>query len=187
MDKVEYGQLDFQTRYAERDAVVRATLRHPEAGELLLDGHVPVDLAWAGERWRLDDAPVDLMLTAFQLDLTLLATLAPETLRRSSGRVSLSLRIAGPRGAPHADGTIAIDADRLELVAAVVPTRTCASHRGARTALHYRMSPCRRRDAHRGGRHALAPGGATAVALRIASTTLRRASPSLRGVVSGEL
>jgi autotransporter translocation and assembly factor TamB len=170
VDKVAYGRLDFQARYAERDALVHATLHHPEAGELLLDGHVPVDLAWAGERRALGDVPVDLTLSASQLDLTLLATLAPGTLRRSSGRASVSLRITGPRDAPHADGTIAIDADRVELVAAGVPYTNVRIRLEARgTALHVTEMFAASGDGTLTGEGdiALARGETTAVALRL--------------------
>jgi autotransporter translocation and assembly factor TamB len=191
VDKVAYGQLDFQARYAERDAFVHATLRHPEAGELLLDGHVPVDLAWAGERRALDGAPVDLTLSASQLDLTLLATLAPETLRRTSGRASISLRITGPRSAPHADGTIAIDADKVELVDAGVPYSNVRIRIEARgTALHVtEMSAGSGNGTLTGeGDIALARGGTTAVALRLRLEeffAVRRAA--FEAAVSGEL
>ncbi len=191
VDTVEYGQLDFETRYAERDAVVRAALRHPEAGELLLDGHVPVDLAWAGERRRLDDAPLDLTLSASQLDLTLLATLAPETLRRSSGRASVSVRITGPRRGPRADGTIAIDAERIELVAAGVPYEHVRVRLEARgTSLHVAELSAVSGDGTLTGEGdiALAAAGTTAVALRLRLEdffAVRR--QALEAAVSGEL
>ena len=50
---VAYGTFDVDAGYAERDVRLHATLRHPQAGEVTVDGHVPADLAWAGP--RVDD------------------------------------------------------------------------------------------------------------------------------------
>jgi autotransporter translocation and assembly factor TamB len=190
VDKVAYGALTLGARYAERDAAVRVTLRHPKAGELLLDGHVPVDLAWAGERRRLDDAPLALTLSASELDLTLLATLAPDTVRRVSGRARVSLRITGPRSNPRAEGTIEVDAERIELVAAGVPYESVRVRLEARgSTLHVvEMSATSGKGTLTGaGDLAIAASGAT-VALRLQFAdffAVRR--QAFEGDVSGEL
>jgi translocation and assembly module TamB len=102
-------------------ADLRATLRHPEAGELRLDGSVPIDLGWSGVHPDLRTAPVDLRLHAARLDLTFLRALAPHELRQSAGRITLDVRIGGPRAAPRGDGHIALTDGRIEIAAVGVP------------------------------------------------------------------
>ncbi len=118
---VAYGAVRADLAYAERVAVVHATLDHPDAGQLHVDGRVPVDLAWAGPRPDLGGAPIDLAVRAARLDLAFLRVLAAGELRDAAGRVDVDLRVTGPRRAPVADGQVALDGGRLTLAAAGVP------------------------------------------------------------------
>jgi translocation and assembly module TamB len=121
VDSVEYGTLSLTARYAARTATLHAALRHPQAGTLALDGDVPIDLAWQGARRDTAAMPVDLTLRAERLDLTFLRTFAPGQIRQCGGRLSVDLRLRGPRAALIAEGTVALDEGRLELAAAGVP------------------------------------------------------------------
>jgi autotransporter translocation and assembly factor TamB len=114
---VPLGTLHATTRYADRRVHVDATLRHPQAGALDVAGTLPVDLAWAGARADLADAPLALDVTADRLDLTVLAALAPRTVTSSAGRLTVDLHVAGTRAAPRATGTVALDDGTLALAA----------------------------------------------------------------------
>src|SRR5438105_2372411 len=61
---IAYGVVAVDARYVERVAHLHASLRHPQAGELLVDGDVPVDLAWAGERRDVSGAPLSVTARA---------------------------------------------------------------------------------------------------------------------------
>jgi autotransporter translocation and assembly factor TamB len=121
VEEIPYGRLDATLAYADASATLRADLDHPGAGMLHLEGRVPVDLAWAGPRRDLRDAPVALAARADALDLTFLRSLAPRELRATGGVLSLDLRLSGPWTALAADGTLRVDGGRLELAAAGLP------------------------------------------------------------------
>ena len=118
---VAYGVLDVDARYADAAARLHASLRHPQAGEVRIEGVVPVDLAWQGRRRDLADAPMSLSAKADRLDMTLLHALAPRTLRSSAGRLTFELTVTGSRAAPRTEGQVAVDGGRIELLAAGVP------------------------------------------------------------------
>jgi translocation and assembly module TamB len=82
---------------------------------------VPVDLAWAGPRRDLQNAPVALAARADALDLTFIRSLAPQELRATGGVLALDLRISGTWAALVADGSLRVDGGRLELAAAGLP------------------------------------------------------------------
>jgi autotransporter translocation and assembly factor TamB len=118
---VSYGVFTLDGRYAGTTAQLDGTLRHPQAGELHVDGTVPVDLAWSGPRRSLDQAPVALTARADHLDLTILHALAPRTLASSAGRLSLAVTVAGPRAAPRLEGELGVDGGTVQLVPAGIP------------------------------------------------------------------
>jgi autotransporter translocation and assembly factor TamB len=113
---VKYGTLTADAGYLERVVTLRATLRTPRAGEVDIDGKVPVDLAWSGPRADTSGAPLDLRVHSAGLDVAFLPVLIPHTIRKATGALSADVRVAGPRSAPNADGQIAYDGD-LELAA----------------------------------------------------------------------
>jgi translocation and assembly module TamB len=117
IDDVSYGKLTADVRYEPRVAHVTGALRHPEAGEVRLRGDVPMDLAWSGTRQDMTNAPIDLTIEAERLDLRFVRGLAPSVLRASDGRLTLSLRLTGPRSAPLAHGNIALRGGRLDVAA----------------------------------------------------------------------
>jgi translocation and assembly module TamB len=117
LDDVAYGTVTADARYAPRAVSLDAALRHPAAGELRLRGDVPVDLAWAGARRDVSGEPVALTLEAERLDLRFVRGLAPAQLRASEGRLTLALRITGPRAAPRAFGDVTLRGGRVELAA----------------------------------------------------------------------
>jgi translocation and assembly module TamB len=114
---VAYGNLDLRGDYRDRRAKLAATLRHPDAGALSLDGTVPVDLAWAGPHPDVGGAPLSLALRAQGLDLTFVHALAPWTIKRTAGRLDVDLAATGTRAAPRIRGDVALDDATLELAA----------------------------------------------------------------------
>ncbi len=121
IENVAYGGVELRGDYADRRLKVAATLRHPDAGMLSLDGVVPVDLAWAGAHPDLARAPLSLALRARALDLTFVRALAPWTIRRSAGRVDVDLGATGTRAAPQLRGNATLADGTLELVATGIP------------------------------------------------------------------
>jgi len=119
--KVAYGVIDMGARYADAAVAVEGALHHPKAGDVRVTGTVPVDLAWAGTRRNLDQAPVALTANADRLDLTILHALAPRTLSSSAGRLSVTATVSGPRAAPRLEGQLALDDGSIQLVAAGIP------------------------------------------------------------------
>ena len=117
IDEVSYGELTADVRYEPRVAHLTGALRHPEAGEIRLRGDVPMDLAWSGTREDMTNASLDLTLETERLDLRFVRGLAPGVLRASDGRLTLALRLTGPRSAPLASGNVALRNGRLELAA----------------------------------------------------------------------
>jgi autotransporter translocation and assembly factor TamB len=117
VDQIAYGDLELRGDYGDRRAKLAATLRHPEAGTLTLDGTVPVDLAWAGAHPDLGGAPLSLALRAKALDLTFVHALAPWTIKRTAGRLDVDLAATGTRAAPRLRGDAALDDGTLELAA----------------------------------------------------------------------
>src|SRR4029453_2597614 len=109
------GRADGSAACVGRRTKLAATLSHPKAGTLRLQGEVPVDLAWAGEHPSLANAPVDLRLTAERLDPTFLAALAPGAVKAASGRLDVDLRIDGPRSAPRPRGDVVLSDASLTL------------------------------------------------------------------------
>jgi autotransporter translocation and assembly factor TamB len=135
MEGVEYGEVRVEARHAELRTTVHAVLDHPQAGALRLDGSVPVDLAWSGPRRDLREAPVDLALRASRLDLTFLKVVLAGELRESAGRVSVDLRIDGPRAAPRLEGEMGLEGGRFTLAAAGVPWEEVSARLVARGGL----------------------------------------------------
>jgi autotransporter translocation and assembly factor TamB len=117
IDEVSYGTITADLRYDPRKMHVAGALRHPDAGEIRLRGDVPMDLAWAGRREDMQNAPIDLTVEAERLDLRFVRGLAPATLRSSDGRLTLALRLTGPRAAPRAFGDVTLRNGRIELTA----------------------------------------------------------------------
>jgi translocation and assembly module TamB len=167
---VPYGVVDLEARYASRSVRLHSTLRHPQAGSVTIDGDVPLNLAWAGPRPDLTDAPVTLTARAGDLDLTIVRALAPRTLRSAAGRLSLELHVSGPRSAPHAEGELAIDGGHVEVIGTGVPyddIRARVSARGTHvdvTELHARAGDG---TADVRGSADVAPGGASTLALAV--------------------
>ena len=191
VDPVDYGAVELAARYADRAATVHATLAHPAAGTLAVDGTVPIDLAWAGGHPDLAGAPLDLRVHAARLDLTFLTAVARGELRESAGRLGLDLRVTGPRRAPHLDGSLALDDGRLTLAAAGVPWEDVRLRVAAAegvlevTTLHARGGDGTLDGA---GRLGLTGGAAGAIGLRIAMDrffAVRR--PGYEATVSGAL
>jgi translocation and assembly module TamB len=116
IDEVSYGNVTAEMQYDPRAVHVTGALRHPEAGEIRLRGDVPIDLAWAGTRQDMSGAPIDVTVQAERLDLRFVRGLAPGVLRASDGRLTLDLRLTGPRAAPRASGNVALRNGRFELV-----------------------------------------------------------------------
>jgi translocation and assembly module TamB len=117
----QYGALRVEADYVDRRLGTRATLDHPRAGTLEVDARLPVDLSWDGPRRDLGHAPLVARLRTRELDLRFLAALAPTVVRDVTGRLSADLRLEGPRDALRASGTMALGAERLQLVATGVP------------------------------------------------------------------
>jgi translocation and assembly module TamB len=187
---VDYGDLDCSTRYADRRARLHATLRHPGAGEVAVDGTVPVDLAWSGARADVSGEPLDLRLSASRLDVAFLPTVIPGTLRQAGGSLSADVRLSGPRRALRADGDIAFDG-RLELTAAGTPydeVRLRAAAQGQ--ALEVTELRMRSGDGtlEGGGRIALGAGGQAEVGVRVRlEQFLAVRRPVVEAAVSGDL
>jgi len=121
VEGIPYGTLALDATAADGRATVHGGLRHPTAGELRADGTVPASLAWADPRPARRDAPVDVRLHADALDASALRVLAPDAVRRIGGRLAIDARVHGPWSALGVDGTAALSAGRLELVATGVP------------------------------------------------------------------
>ncbi len=117
IDEVSYGTITADLRYDPRMMHVVGALRHPDAGEIRLRGDVPMDLAWAGTRQDMQNAPLALTLETERLDLRFVRGLAPATLRAADGRLTLALRLTGPRAAPRAFGDVTLRNGRIELTA----------------------------------------------------------------------
>jgi autotransporter translocation and assembly factor TamB len=169
LGEVEYGTLAADARYGERVITLHAILRTPRAGEVDVDGTVPLDLAWAGPRVDTSDAPLDVRVHTAELDVAFLPTLLPGTLRHARGALSADVRVTGPRRAPSADGAIAFDGD-LELAATGVPYERVhlrATARGRALEVTELTAHAGDGDLAGQGRVALATGGATDVGVRL--------------------
>ena len=110
MGDTRYGNLDLRATIAARLAEVHAALHHPDAGELRVDGTIPIATRNAG-------FPIALAVHADRLDLSFLRVLAPTQLRDLRGHLSADVRLTGPIGALQADGQVALDDGRIELKA----------------------------------------------------------------------
>ncbi|HEV7733421.1 MAG TPA: translocation/assembly module TamB domain-containing protein [Candidatus Binatia bacterium] len=121
IDDAVYGPLTARAQYAARALAVQARLSYAQAGNLDVDGTLPVDLAWAGERRDLSSAPVSLALRTQGLDLAFLRAIAPTVVRRSEGRLTADLRLRGAWNDLRAEGGADLTMQRLELAATGVP------------------------------------------------------------------
>jgi translocation and assembly module TamB len=116
-------RLDAVDAYADRRMTMEAALRAPVAGTLDVNGTVPIDLAWAGERQDVARAPMSVRIQSQELDLAFLQVVAPRQVRAAAGRVAVDLHLTGSRAAPHAEGYVILDDGHLELVSVGVPYR----------------------------------------------------------------
>ncbi|TMA35936.1 MAG: translocation/assembly module TamB [Deltaproteobacteria bacterium] len=114
---VELGMLTLDTRYGEQQATVHGFLRHPQAGELRVDGTAPIDLAWGGPRRDTSEEPLTIRVWADRLDLGVARALAPTQVREVGGRLAVDVRVTGSRNAPRAEGNATLSDGRLVLVA----------------------------------------------------------------------
>lgn len=121
VDDAVYGPLTASARYAERSLGVQARLAYPDAGNLDVDGTLPLDLAWSGARRDLSAAPLTVALRAQRFDLRVLRAIAPTAIRRSEGSLTADLRISGPLDGLRAAGRLDVEGRRLELVSTGVP------------------------------------------------------------------
>ncbi len=121
IDDAVYGPLTARAQYAARALAVQGRLSYAQAGDLDVEGTVPIDLAWSGERHDLSSAPVSLALRTQGLDLAFLRAVAPTVVRRSDGRLTANLRLRGAWNDLRAEGGADLTMQRLELTATGVP------------------------------------------------------------------
>jgi len=114
---VELGTLTLDARYGEQKATMHGSLHHPQAGELRIDGTVPLDLAWAGTRRDTSEEPLTIRVYADRLDVGFARALAPTQVREAGGRLAVDVRLTGPRVAPRAEGSATLSDGHLTLVA----------------------------------------------------------------------
>jgi translocation and assembly module TamB len=191
IDDVPYGTVNADLRYQPRVVHVTGSLRHPDAGELRLRGDVPIDLAWSGTRQDTSRASMDLLLETERLDLRFVRGLAPGVLRSSDGRLTVSLRLTGPRAAPSASGNVTLRGGKFELVATGVAYHNVRLT-GVATGDRFEVQELRARTGdgilEGSGTIGLAEARAAGVGVRIALkdfAAIRR--PAYDAVVSGAL
>jgi translocation and assembly module TamB len=101
--------------YGDRRLRVHGRVSQADAGSLTLSAVVPVDLAWAGPRRDVSDVPIQVALDTDGLDLRVFHLLAPDTIRRSAGRLTAELRLTGSWPDLRADGIVRITGGQLAL------------------------------------------------------------------------
>jgi autotransporter translocation and assembly factor TamB len=130
---IAYGTFVGHVGYRDRTAAVHAMLHAPAAGQLLLDGTLPIDLAWDGSRRDLGGAPLALALHSDQLDLGFLVALAPGLVREPRGTLTADLRLAGSRAAPRLEGSARLAGGHIALTATGVTYDDVAAELTANT------------------------------------------------------
>ena len=109
------GALAVRARYADGKTHADASIQAAAGGTVSVAGTLDAPFGIGARGGPLASAPVDAQLTARDLDLGVVAALAPAVVRTASGKLTADVKARGPLGRPKPRGTVLVKDGRLAL------------------------------------------------------------------------